>query len=183
MTVGVHTACTLGDMDIETTKTGRMLIKVYFNNQKGQTIDKAIWIPDPDNPRIKDGEGKEEAINREEKNFVNECADLLNIFFEQDGLVGLSAPTNEAFGRKVLDKLKKAKGKCNLIVQYDLSGQYSELPKYGYIETYEEGIEPFMPSPKHRMQPQNTGFGTGSSDNGPVPGASSQPEPSDDLPF
>lgn len=181
MPVGVHTACTLGEMDMETTKNGRMLLKIFFNNEKGQYIDKAIWIPDSDNPKLKDGEGKEQAIKREEKNFINECADLLGVFFDQEALIGLGGATNEAFGKAVLTKLSKAKGKCNLIVQYDQSGQYSELPKYGYIEKYEEGMVPFNPSPKHRMTPPNSGYAVPNS--GDVPGPSTQPEPSDDLPF
>jgi len=180
MSVGVHKKCSPDKAEVMTTKAGNVLFKANFLNQKGEAMDKGIWVPDPDNPKIYEGEGKKQAQEREEKQFVDMLVDILKPFYSQEVIKKkLSHPDNERFAKIAADMFNKAKGHCNLIVQYDRDYQWSEFPKWGYIEAYSEDVPSFQPSGKHRMEKEDE------------PGAksdSSLEEPSgsmgdDDLPF
>jgi hypothetical protein len=181
MSVGVHTKCTPDNAEVMTTKAGNVLFKAIFLNRKGEMMDKGIWVPNPDKPKVRDGEGKAEAAKREEDQFVDQLVDLLKPFYSAEQIKKtLSHPDNERFAKIASEMFNKAKGECNLIVQYDQDYKWAEFPKWNYIEAYEEGVPAFQPNDYHRMKKEGVSGGLASPTDDPMP-ASSQED--DDLPF
>lgn len=181
MSVGVHIMCSPDKAEVMTTKGGNVIFKAFFKNQKGESMDKGIWVPDPNNPKPRDGEGKQEAIKREEEQFVDSLVDILKVFYSPEQIKKtLAHPDNERFAKIAADMFNKAKGYCNLIVQYDQDYKWPEFPKWGYIEAYAEGVPVFQPNESyHRMEKEGKSGDSLGDPTDDVPTSSTD----DDLPF
>lgn len=175
MKVGVHQRCTLSSVEIKETNKGNKLVEAIISNQLGEIMNKGIWIPDPKNPKIHKGEGKQDAIEREERNFVDECFELLTGFMTPEE-ASVEADTNLAFAKKVVAKLKGQKGLVSVIVQWDWKDEWPEFPKYRWIQRHIEGVPPIKPTKNHRMTKKVTSEHTN-----PETGESNSDI--DDLPF
>lgn len=133
---GAHAKCVFTSGEIKETAKGTKFIEIWFANQSGETQKKAIFFP-TGTPTPKEGESLVDAKARELNAFTGACFDTLIAFYDpQDSII--SGDTVDSFAKKFLDKLKNAKGFCNLMVQYTTDYKYTEFPKYDWIERYQE---------------------------------------------
>jgi hypothetical protein len=137
MGTGIHTNCSFAGGEVKTTANGNKLLELWFANPLGENQKKTIFFPS-DSPKLKDGESLQDAKDREMNAFTGACFDILIAFYAPDESV-VSGDTLENFSKKVLDKLRAAQTRCNVLVHYTMDYKYTEFPRYDWIEKYQEG--------------------------------------------
>lgn len=176
MPVGVHTDVTVSKAELETTKSGRQLIKVHFLNKAGQAIDRGIWVPDLSNVKAFEGESTQQAKDREIRNFVQEITNISTSVFPFES-AHMEAETVESLAKMFITRVNNnEKYPVNIAVQYDSDYTYPELPKkrYGWIEKYDGNPHNLMVD-LFRMTKENTSstgissFGNSTSTNDDLP--------------
>lgn len=182
--VGVHKATfDRGEMK-EVGSNGKKLIEVWFADLAGTSEQKkTIWLPS-DQPYVPEGKSLEKAIEDDQARFTDALVDILKAYFPPEKQV-LSAPDYDTLAEKFLKQLSTVKKiPVYTLVHWDKEYEYTEFPKYGWIEPVIEGSSPnFDTESKYvRMhKPNNNPYGgIPMSDTTPPPGEAGA---SDDLPF
>jgi hypothetical protein len=106
-----------------------------MENTFGERIKKSIFFP-KDTPMIREGESTEQAKERELNDFMSQCTDILVAAKYDHEAATISAPTVQDWAVKFVEKLSKDTTPINIVVQYDTNYEYTEVPKYGWIEKY-----------------------------------------------
>lgn len=140
MAPGIHTKCSYVSGEVKETEKGNKFLELWFANQLGESQKKAIFFP-TGSPTLRDGENTEQAKERELNAFTGACLDIILAFFPIED-AEISGNTVEDFAKKFLAKMKNATGFCNVIVQYTTDYKWTEFPKYGWIEKFNEGTPP-----------------------------------------
>ena len=143
--IGLTRECIIDSAEVvKSEKTNRLYGKFRFvQPELKYGISKFIFIPDYNQVKPKEGESKQDALNRVQDAFMSDLTTILLGFGVEAEQAEINAVDEAAFLKAAVDKINKLvvdkKLKCDLVVQMDRNDEYTELPKYGYIAPFVEG--------------------------------------------
>lgn len=161
--VGIYTKVQLDEVKYETTDKGAYVDFVYktlpdtklsiYNPETGEyeegSIDanikdrKRVFVPKPGQAFPFDGETKEEAAKREERDFIVTLSTHLSAVLTTEEALNFSADNIQDLINKTTNILNQRKDKAfyNVKVRYNKDLMYSEFPGRGkqWFEPYKEG--------------------------------------------
>lgn len=134
--VGIHQNVSLIEARIDDGYT-----EFNFKSDAG-TMNKRLWAPSGKFP-FKD-ETPDMAQKRQEMENLEFTLGLLVALSGEEALENVNGVDYNAIMLKAVALIDKNKGRytLNLKIVYDYKGAYTELPTFGSIERYEEGVAP-----------------------------------------
>jgi hypothetical protein len=155
---GIHDNIYFEKFDLGKTQAGQDYVDVVYGQKDSSSyIYKRVWFP-ADEPRVKEGETKEEARSREANDALSHIVlvtDLLLAGKDAD----IEAKTFDEFVKKAEDKTAKVRDNQPLRIKviYDSDGVYSDLPRFAnYLERQIEGVAPKLRFTKWELENRMT---------------------------
>lgn len=121
--VGLHAKCAV------TFEFGDNYLEAIFTNDQGYQ-NKRFWIPDP---------AKEKYEERKEST-LTDFISFLKIFSTEEDVLQLKAPDIMSFFKEGVKLVTPDLCEVNVKVIPDRNGEYTELPRFGWIERYRENF-------------------------------------------
>lgn len=147
--VGIHEA-----VNVTKTEVGESYIDFHYEKD-GATQHKRIWFPTIDKVWTKDGESKEDALERSKREALAHVTKHLHIFLTDEEFQGFEAKSFEEYVNKAAATLENKLDRCQVNVKliYDTDGQYSDFGRYpDYVEKFIEGQKPTLYYTKYELQ-------------------------------
>lgn len=188
MNVGVHANVEVSSAEVQTTKTGKNLVKIHFTAPNGNVHERAVWFPDYSNVTPYEGESLQNAKDRVLRDYVNELV-LINTAVYGVDTAHMVAEDVSSLANVFVNRVNSTekKGTINLAVEWTNDDQYSRVPtkKYGWIEPFVANVSHTLELEKFKMTKDSTGGYGGYTSSSTVANEfnTAEASASNDLPF